>query len=306
MSLRRVILETAVGTLLPTSPSKVIFIYHDISEINAPHHSPYYSTLPSIFKKQIDFIRNRYHIISLEDLLSKEQARSNVAAITFDDGFESVYSRAFPFLRNSKIPFTIFLNKTAIVYNQLWLSNLFIKRNDTGYLMDFFFDHHFENLNQKEFLHDPINFVKKHFEKVDLSKLISQSAGFPKVYLDEREVKYLHEHGVGIGNHTVNHTILSKVSDEIQHNEILHNKLFLENLINKRVDFLAIPFGKKSDFNEHTINLCEATGHTHFFSSNPSLVNNSDSPIPRIGLINDSVRTVKFYLKRPFFKKIDI
>jgi peptidoglycan/xylan/chitin deacetylase (PgdA/CDA1 family) len=305
MSLKGFIIETMVGNF-PAPPSKVIFIYHDISEADSLHHSPYYSTTPANFRKQIDFIRKKFTIVPLDDLLLNEQKEDrNYAALTFDDGFESVLSVALPILQSAAIPFTTFLNQSAIVYNQLWVSNLFIKENDPDFLNNFFNAHNFERSEKKEFLDNPVDYVRNNFEKTNLPELISRNTKFPKVYLNERDVKQLDSLGVRIGNHTDNHPVLAALRPETQQNEIQGNKLYLESLVRQKIDLLAIPFGKKSDYNSLTDKISKATGHTHLFSSNPTFVNHQ-TQVPRIGLTNESIRTIKFYLKRPLLKKIDI
>lgn len=46
-----------------------------------------------------------------------------------------------------------------------------------------------------------------------------------------------------IGSHTISHKLLRFEKDEISFNEIKNSKLFLEDLINKDVSYLAYPYG---------------------------------------------------------------
>lgn len=66
-----------------------------------------------LFAWQMAFLRRRYSLISLDELVSMVQERrvpiSDVAAITFDDGYEDVYTHAFPVLRRFDIPATVYL-----------------------------------------------------------------------------------------------------------------------------------------------------------------------------------------------------
>ncbi len=61
-----------------------------------------------------------FEIVSLDEIVSSPEAKGKrLAAITFDDGFLSVKDTAMPILEARKIPFTVFLNSTAIRENYL-------------------------------------------------------------------------------------------------------------------------------------------------------------------------------------------
>lgn len=311
MSDGRFILETLVGSeLLPFSSSRrVIFIYHDISNSNEPHHSEYYSTSINRFKEHIAYIQSRFSVISLDEMVLNDTLSTDkqYASITFDDGFLSVLTVAFPLLKSKSIPFSIFLNRMAIEKNQLWLSNLILAKHDSTYLKNFFLAQDFDKSKLDTYYQNPIAWVMTHFEQVNPDKLVSNEWNYPKVYMNNEDVRFLEKQGVLIGNHTTNHTLLSKVKKDYLIDEITNNKLYLESLINKRISFFAIPFGKRTDYSEEVLKICKESGHTHILTSNPDLVGrNNNGLIPRIGLINDPIRKIKFYLNRPYLKKIDL
>jgi peptidoglycan/xylan/chitin deacetylase (PgdA/CDA1 family) len=107
--------------LLVPRGGRYVFIYHDISEPNARHHSSLYSTIPSRFDEQLRFIRKYFEVVTLDALLApRTSLRSKrLAAITFDDGFSTVRDVARPRLDAAGLPFTVFLNATAIRKNRL-------------------------------------------------------------------------------------------------------------------------------------------------------------------------------------------
>ncbi|MGZ3814607.1 MAG: polysaccharide deacetylase family protein, partial [Mucilaginibacter sp.] len=58
------------------------------------------------------------------------------------------------------------------------------------------------------------------------------------------QLKQLHQSGMEIGGHTVNHPILAKLDPKTAEKEILENKMFLENLLNTPLRYFAYPNGK--------------------------------------------------------------
>ena len=288
---------------------RFIFIYHDVSTPSESHHSPLYSTTPENFKNQIDFINSRFECVQLDELLLSEKLslKRKYAAITFDDGFYSLLSQAHPLLASKSIPFSVFLNKTAIEKNQLWLSNLVLHQHNRVYLEGIMRSNRIEESEWNNFYQSPVNWILSNFEKIDIDSLFVANPSNEKKYLDENDVKNLCQRGVLMGSHTVSHPVLSKLTSEKLSKEISENKQYVESLTRKPADFFAIPFGKKTDYNETVIKTCREAGHTKLLTSNPVPVSEKENIlVPRIGLTNESVHTIKFYLNRPYLKKIDI
>jgi peptidoglycan/xylan/chitin deacetylase (PgdA/CDA1 family) len=78
----------------------------------------------SSFEQQIRYLRRNYTVLSLRELLDGWERRSLSAdgrycVLTFDDGWEDTYTRAFPILRQYRIPATIFL-ATAYIGTTRW------------------------------------------------------------------------------------------------------------------------------------------------------------------------------------------
>jgi peptidoglycan/xylan/chitin deacetylase (PgdA/CDA1 family) len=92
-----------------------ILMYHHISAEAEPNLGPYYrlNTPPSLFEKHLSLLRQvDCTVLSLSDalvMLRTPGAKGNFAVITFDDGYESVYTEAFPLLQQFGFPATVFL-----------------------------------------------------------------------------------------------------------------------------------------------------------------------------------------------------
>lgn len=113
--------ESAVKTVLKRVASvsscvpggaRAIFVMHDISAPSEHTFSPSDSTPPELFERQLDFFQERFTFVPLGSLLaSREGGR---ASLTFDDGFLTVLTRAYPILKRREIPFTVFCNGRAM------------------------------------------------------------------------------------------------------------------------------------------------------------------------------------------------
>lgn len=117
--------------LLTTHRTRVIFMHHDVSPEDDPIHSPAYSTRPERFKSQIEFIRDHFEIVDLEELFDPAPSSRPRAGLTFDDGFASIKEMLVSYLIPAGIPATVFVNAQAIQENRLSYTEK-IKKPDAG------------------------------------------------------------------------------------------------------------------------------------------------------------------------------
>ena len=132
-----------------------------------------------------------------------------------------------------------------------------------------------------------------------------------KIFLDETDIKYLAAEGILIGSHASTHKALSACDDRELKEEVLSNKLYIENLTGSAVKHFALPFGKREHYNDKVLNFCYSTGHEYVYSSNPVYFDVTDKKrshrlVPRLGLLNESPEELYFLINRPLLKKIDI
>lgn len=106
-----------LSTLAPHAAhgDAVAFIYHRFGESGYPTTSV---TLEQ-FDAHLDQLeKGRHTVWPLDRIVAAIQAGEplppRVVAITIDDGFESIYSGAYPRLKARKLPFTVFVNTDAI------------------------------------------------------------------------------------------------------------------------------------------------------------------------------------------------
>ncbi|MEQ8478573.1 MAG: polysaccharide deacetylase family protein [Fulvivirga sp.] len=306
--LKRLVSAKAMSGLFKNR--RFIFVYHDISNENSIHHANQYSTTPERFFEQIEFLKSQFEIIPLQQLVNDNDLSSNksYASLTFDDGFESVFSIARPILNERKIPYSVFVNLSALVNNQVWVSNIIM--NDKSY----------ENKLRKlagvstpknSTISDIMsggNFTNEFLTNYKIDNSDTQQ----RVYMGLDQLKRLKEEGVLIGNHSSDHFVLSQCDDETLKNQIKAiDSLLVNELGLNKVEYFAIPFGKKGHYNSKVLEEISTFGYKYIFSTNPDhfkikKTNHSYMLYPRIGIGEDTTDQIQFYINRSYFRNYDL
>lgn len=90
-------------------PGLFVLIYHRVGagmaqEMDMPERS---------FRAQMAHLRERFEVVALEEGLARveggERPARDLVAVTFDDGYRDVYTRAWPTLAELRVPATLFL-----------------------------------------------------------------------------------------------------------------------------------------------------------------------------------------------------
>lgn len=97
------------------SSHAVILIYHHVSGTTPASTS----VSPELFEEHLNFLADKgFRVMALPAVVSKlkagETLPDSVVVLTFDDGYSTVYSEAFPRLKKRGWPFTVFVCPEAI------------------------------------------------------------------------------------------------------------------------------------------------------------------------------------------------
>jgi peptidoglycan/xylan/chitin deacetylase (PgdA/CDA1 family) len=99
-----------------------ILLYHSIDLNNA-----HYNVNPEQFEMQMEYLRKNYDVVSLDTILNFIKKGKNLpekpVAITFDDGYYSVYQNAYPVLKRYRFPAAVFI-ATGYVQKQMPLNRI--------------------------------------------------------------------------------------------------------------------------------------------------------------------------------------
>jgi len=269
--------------------SFTILTYHRISDDN--FSDPHICVSPYNFEKQLQYLKKRYEIISLGELvkriLSENTPSEEYVAITFDDGYKDIYTNAYPLLNEYKVPATIFLTTgfigtdklfwwdrvariiTAIISKKLLVElppdiypkevkDLILKISSGG------ISNSSEAITALSVLLKKISQTNRDFILNSLENQIlpllsnNENRPFPLTW---EEVRQMSENGIESGSHTITHPILTSVKRDQAEHEILHSKTEIEQKIGKKVMHFCYPNGEKTDFDEQIIQFVKDNGY---------------------------------------------
>jgi peptidoglycan/xylan/chitin deacetylase (PgdA/CDA1 family) len=286
--------------------NRFIFVFHDVSDQDSPQYSKHYSTPIKTFKAQVNFLNTLFEIIPLEEIVTNKNLdiKKNYAAITFDDGFKSVLQNADPILTKLNIPYTVFLNSSALESNQIWVSNIEIFKKDDTYITKLLQLSH-TSLGEGE---DPITAIvnRGKFSTEFRSNYRKANADI-KIYMDKEDIALLLKKNVGIENHSYDHFVLSSTLPEELKRQIKDNHLLIHSITGKNSKHFAIPFGKKEHFNKTTISELRSEGYNFIYTTNPNRFQTEDLSdehflFPRIGVTSETPEQLQFYINRAIIK----
>lgn len=227
---------------------------------------------PDTFYAQVRWLKRHFDIVSVDEWFSKTDATGQVA-ITFDDGYSSVFEEALPRLIDLKVPSTVFLCKSLLEGQVFW-------RNKVRFIIE------------RGLSRDFVQFFGRQ-NRVALDGLgpelfhATKDSSINSAELDEAMDLFLHERGlseelgslhdlncsadrlidhplVTYGNHTCNHYVLSSLSPAQQEEEIAGMEAVLDRLDLPRSRVFCLPFGGLNHANSATFDICRKLGLTNF------------------------------------------
>jgi len=179
----------------------------------------YFHDLPpetlGCFRANLHFLKRSTNVVSLDDFFLGRLSSERInVVITFDDGYKSWVTDAIPILKELGLPATFFVSSGFVG----------LSKED-----------------ESEFMFSRL-FLK-------LAPRITVSG------LSIDDVRKLVEEGFTVGGHTLNHCNLAGLrdSDQLRY-EITEDKMRLERIIGKKIDYFAYPFGA---YQNPEINLAE-------------------------------------------------
>jgi len=104
-----VLLAFLLGPWAGAAPARLtILSYHDIADPGTAH-APGQAVSPTAFVRQLDWLRNNgYRFVGVDDILADRSGvrplPDKAVLLTFDDGYRSMYTQAFPVLKLFKAP----------------------------------------------------------------------------------------------------------------------------------------------------------------------------------------------------------
>ena len=216
-----------------------ILLYHRIAEAKA---DPYgLCTTPLCFEQQMRFVRDRCHVLPLEDLVLGAATNSLDArsvAITFDDGYLDNLHTASVILAREGLSATFFLCTANL--NQpapFWWDVI----AEAG-------------LADAQDLRNRLMALDVGARSDLLSDVVSglvDTGALPRPMSSIEICRLAAVDGVSIGAHTTNHLYLPAQREHICLRELLESKTALETLLQRPIHAVAYPFGGFTDCVKH-------------------------------------------------------
>jgi peptidoglycan/xylan/chitin deacetylase (PgdA/CDA1 family) len=285
------IFQRVRDTLFSTDRT-VILLYHRIIPRNFSH------TLFSLsgivvyqdsFEKQIRFLSEHYHIISLDEYIKAKKSRialpHKTVVITFDDGWEDNYVYAFDVLKRYKVPTAIFLAAGLIGTEKLFWPEKIIfltKRVFAANALNEFFRAYpmqefrplflylFENAGNPKSWYlfierlKQINEQKRDILITNLETFLQNPALPPDNYcLNWHQVEEMARFQCTFGSHGLSHKVLTEIHEHEIQEEVEESKKIIEKKLHVAVDFFSYPNG---NHDETIIRLLQSSGYQAAFS----------------------------------------
>jgi peptidoglycan/xylan/chitin deacetylase (PgdA/CDA1 family) len=127
-----------------------------------------------------------------------------------------------------------------------------------------------------------------------------------KDFMSWQQIRNLHDMGMSIQSHSLDHIYLSDLSKAQQKNQLTKSKNIIEENIGSEVSILAPPGGR---YNQHTIEICKDIGYQHISVSSPGkwsqgFLSNRISVLRNSSVIDllDCHKSRSWYLQRQIAK----
>lgn len=174
------------------------------------------------FRANLRFLKRSTNVLSLDDFFAGRLSSKKInIVITFDDGYKSWISDVIPILKELELPATFFISSGLVGLSKV----------------------------------DEAEFIRSRLLKTSCPRTITGA-------LRVEDVKYISEHGFTVGGHGMNHSNMANIHDrdELRY-EISEDKMRLEKIIGKRIEYFSYPFGAYDNPNMNLTEMLRELGY---------------------------------------------
>ena len=299
-----------------------VLMYHrvvDPLDQQELHTQPGMYVTHSSFERQMLFLKKKYRILFLEELIDCIKRNENIGgccAITFDDGWRDNYVHAFKILQKHHVPATVFLATAYVGTKRIfWPEELshYIEEPLKGHnlLLNssspvFRFQREIEKHAGAEkavFLNNAIEILKgyspgERTTVLEYYRGMSTTRELPRQMLSWQEVEEMSMSGVvTFGAHTTEHEILDQLPLSKATRAISQSKDVIEHKTGSDVGMFAYPNG---NYNEDILKTVRECGFIGAVTTKKGFLK-QDTPlleIPRIGIHEDISTTTPLFWGR--------
>jgi peptidoglycan/xylan/chitin deacetylase (PgdA/CDA1 family) len=280
-------------------------MYHEVLPDGDPHDA-WIVVRESAFRTQMLYLRERFNILSLDELLQRMRepgkGRRCMAAVTFDDGYKGNRDVVLPIIETLGIPITVFVATAAIEDgSSYWFDRVIaaLLSDGVGEI-----DLRARGLG----VYRPRDFAAGESRWVEIQRALTDLKGLPPVDLDRAVSDLLGQVGnkaeaiqplallsksdiremarsrfVTFGAHSHDHPVLPLLSPGEVRDSVLKSKRLLEEWTGKAVRHFAYPHGM---FTPEIARIVQECGFVSSQATRPALWRRGDFDlaIPRVAV----------------------
>lgn len=235
---------------------------------------------PAEFEKQIAYIAKHFRVVPIETLLdeiNRNSVKPFTVALTFDDGHYDFYTHAWPILKKYQLPASLYVT-TGFVDGALWLWPDLLKFamlnsvNKTVFLPSLGeVSLNAENLSSSWHKLGDYCLTLTTDKRQEFIEQLAQTAAVtlppapvaPFTPVSWQQLDEMQKEGLDIGSHTISHPILSSLSEQHSHNELLESGRNIAQHLGRFPRGICYPNGRPADVNEKVITQAKAIGYTY-------------------------------------------
>lgn len=238
----------ARGALVP--------LYHaTFTRLPAALAGDVHNVAPAVLRAQLEQLGEHFRFVDVDTLAAMEDPRGH-AAVTFDDGYASVFDEALPVFESLGIPCTVYLNGATLEGGVFWRDKVRLLQAN-GWVEEFeAFMQGIEPVPGRRFYRytkDP----RLDSARVDaeLDRFLASRGGadgWPRLCVDNPADLPRHPL-LHYGNHGHHHYVMSSLDAARQQEEIARTATIIDALGGARSSrWFSVPFGDAGDFNADT------------------------------------------------------
>ncbi|MBT0662721.1 polysaccharide deacetylase family protein [Geobacter pelophilus] len=281
-----------------------IFLYHRFCE---PGSTIWGGISQDEFEWHIERVTEKYEVICFAEFLLRKQRQAstrNCAIITVDDGYRDFYQYAYPVLKKSSVPATLFVT-SDFIQQRIWLwpdkLKYIVQQLQSG-RYSFEFNHDCFEINTLDNASRLASWMRLSntcirlplTKREMLIKSLSESMGievprFPSKDYEAcnwNELREMQMNRIEIGSHTLTHPVLSMIPVDEMLKELNDSKVEIEQMLNGQVSTFCYPHGGENDINDAVVKATAEAGYRGAVHGNPPREWNPFL-VPRMGADDD-------------------
>ena len=261
-------------------PGGVVLMYHRVTDLVPDTYN--LAVSPVHFAEHMDVVRRTcvpMHLTEMIKAIGAGRLPNRAVAVTFDDGYYDNFEEAYPILRAAGVPATVFVVSAHVDSGrEFWwdeLERVLLVPAQVPARLQFSLngrDYAWPTgmLDERAVAHRTLHGLISQQDTQQRTELLDKLAAWSRVPPEGRStyramrsdemIELVSEGLVDIGGHTVNHPALSRLDPTDQRVEIVEGCRRLEQILGRRIEVFAYPYGRAVDWNSASAKIVREAG----------------------------------------------